>query len=216
MTKFMKYCILAGVACSPMLGFVPAKAEQVSATSAPASTKLVQTEAYLRDLWVGHGFWVRNVVVETLGGNAAAAAVAEKEAVANAKLIAAALEPYYGKDASNKMFALLGGHYGAIKQYLDATKSGNSAKQDTAGKALVANGQEIAMFLSSANPSLPYEVLLSSLMAHGGHHVQQIQQLKAKHYDQEAQTWEAMKVHMYGIAQVLTTGLAKQFPAKFI
>jgi hypothetical protein len=39
--------------------------------------------------------------------------------------------------------------------------------------------------------------------------------LKAKQYAQEAQTWEAMKKHMYVISDVLTGGLAKQFPGKF-
>ncbi|MCI0452982.1 MAG: hypothetical protein L0Z51_11445 [Candidatus Latescibacteria bacterium] len=43
----------------------------------------------------------------------------------------------------------------------------------------------------------------------------QIQQLRAKQYDQEAQTWEAMKGHMYVIADTLAGALAKQFPAKF-
>ena len=187
-----------------------------NASSSAGGAKAAQTEAALRDLWIGHGFWVRNVVLETLRGNTAAAAVAEKEAFANAKQLAGSIEPFYGKEASEKFFSLLGGHYGAIKQYLDATVAGSRAKQEIASKAMVANGGEIATFLSGANPNLPFETLQGALMAHGGHHMQQIQQLHNKEYGQEAQTWEAMKVHMYGISGALTAGLAKQFPAKFI
>ena len=73
---------------------------------------------------MGHVFWVRNVVVSTFAGNQPAAAAAEQEVVANAKQIAAAIEPYYGKDASEKLFGLLAGHYGAVKQYLEATGCG--------------------------------------------------------------------------------------------
>jgi hypothetical protein len=40
-------------------------------------------------------------------------------------------------------------------------------------------------------------------------------QLKAKQYEQEAQTWTAMKDHMYVIADALTAAIAKQFPEKF-
>lgn len=210
---------LAVWACIALQGItVPVQAGQKhSAASSPSvSAKTAQTEAALRDLWVGHGFWVRNVVLETLQGNTAAAAAAEKEVFENAKQIAASIEPFYGKEASEKFFSLLGGHYGAIKQYLDATVAGSPAKQEAATKALVANGGEIAAFLSGANPNLPFEMLRSSLMAHGGHHMQQIQQLHNKEYGKEAQTWEAMKAHMYGIAGALTTGLSKQFPAKFI
>ncbi len=53
------------------------------------------------------------------------------------------------------------------------------------------------------------------LTAHGAHHVDQIKQLQAKQYAQEAQTWEAMKNHMYVIADALAGGIAKQFPEKF-
>jgi hypothetical protein len=34
-------------------------------------------------------------------------------------------------------------------------------------------------------------------------------------YAHEAQTWEAMKQHMYVIADALADGLAKQFPRQF-
>src|SRR4051812_28838070 len=82
-----------------------------AAAQAPAAAKVAETSAALRDLWVGHVFWVRNVAVDTLAGNKQAALAAEKEVVANARQIAAAIEPYYGKDASEKLFGLLAGHY---------------------------------------------------------------------------------------------------------
>ena len=153
-------------------------------------------------------------MTETLAGNTAAAANAENQAVANAKQIAATIEPFYGKSASEKLFNLLGGHYGAIKQYLDAVVKDDKTKQDRAQKAMVTNGGEIAAFLNSANPNLPIETLRGMLLAHGSHHVQQIHQLQAKEYAQEAQTWEAMKAHLYAIADALTAALAKQFPEK--
>jgi hypothetical protein len=182
-------------------------------TSAPA--KVNETEAALRDLWVGHVFWVRNVVVSTFAGNRPAAEAAEQEVVANAKQIAAAIEPYYGKDASEKLFGLLAGHYGAVKQYLEATVADNKGKQDAAFKSLSANATEISRFLSGANPNLPFDALNGLLLAHGGHHVQQIQQVKSKQYAEEAQTWEAMKRHMYVIADALAEAIAKQFPKQF-
>jgi len=180
-----------------------------------APTKVTDTEAALRDLWVGHIFWVRNVVVDTLAGNKSAATAAEQEVVANAKQIATAIEPYYGKAASEKLFGLLAGHYGAVKQYLVATVADNKSKQDAAVKSLTDNATEIARFLSDANPNLPFDTLNGLLLAHGGHHMQEIQQLHGKQYAEEAQTWEAMKRHMYVIADALAGGIAKQFPKQF-
>jgi hypothetical protein len=175
-----------------------------------------EAAAAQRDLWVGHIFWVRNVVNETLAGNSKAATAAEKEVVANARAIAGSIEPFYGKAASEKLFGLLAGHYGAVKQYLEATAAGSKARQEAAVRNLTGNATEIARFLSGANPNLPFDTLNGLLLGHGGHHIQEIQQLKAGQFAEEARTWEAMKKHMYVIADALAGAIAKQFPAQFI
>jgi hypothetical protein len=187
----------------------------IAAAQPPAAARVAEAGAALRDLWVGHVFWVRNVVVDTFAGNRKAADAAEKEVVANARAIAGAIEPYYGKDASAKLFGLLAGHYGAVKEYLEATAAGGKARQEAAVKSLTGNAAEIARFLSGANPNLPFDTLNGLLAAHGGHHIQQIQQLRAGQYAEEARTWEAMKAHMYVIADALAGAIAKQFPGRF-
>lgn len=196
-----------------LLWSVGAQAQHAHSSATLPSPKVAQTAMALRDLWVGHVFWVRNVVTETLAGNVAAAKAAENAVVANAKQIAASVEPFYGKAATEKLFELLAGHYGAIKEYLNA--GSNAGKQDAAMKKLTGNANDIAVFLSGANPHLPIDTLRGLLLAHGGHHVQQIQQLRAKQYAQEVQTWEEMKNHMHVVADALAGGLAKQFPEKF-
>ena len=192
-----------------------ASADAEHATGAAASVTLADAKAAQRDLWIGHVFWVRNVVDARFEGNANEAKVAEQQVVANAKAIAASIEPFYGKAASEKLFTLLAGHWGAISDYLDATRANRKAGQDAAFKQLVANADEIAVFLGGANPNLPVDVLKGLLMAHGSHHVQQIGEFKAKQYDAEAKTWAAMTHHMYVIADALAEGIAKQFPDKF-
>ena len=179
-------------------------------------SKAVATRLALRDLWVDHVFWVRNVVVAHAEKDKKAQDAAEAQAVDNAKKIAAAIEPFYGKAANEKLFGLLAGHYGAIKDYMTATiPKPNLAKQKAAAEKLTANAMEIASFLSGANPNLPKETLVGLLAAHGGHHIDQITQIQKKDYGAEAETWAGMKHHMYTIADALTSGIAKQFPAKF-
>src|SRR5688500_14682249 len=146
------------------------------ATPAPAAStitvKLADTRAALRDLWIGHVFWVRNVVDASFEGDTAAAKSAEQQVVANAKAIAGSIEPFYGKPASDALFGLLAGHWGAIKERLNATRTGDKAGEDAAMKALLKNADEIAAFLSGANPNLLRDTLYGLLTAHGGHHVQ--------------------------------------------
>lgn len=179
------------------------------------SAKLADTRAAMRDLWIGHVFWVRNVVDATFEGDPAATAAAENQVVENAKAIAGAIEPFYGEAASKQLFILLAGHWGAIKGYLDATHAGDKAGADAAFKQLLKNADEISTFLGGANPNLPVDVLKGLLTAHGSHHVQQIQEFQAKQFDAEAKTWAAMTNHMYVIADALADGIAKQFPDKF-
>ena len=184
----------------------------------PASSTtaaLADTKAALRDLWIGHVFWVRNVVDARIEGNAAESKAAEAQVVNNARAIADSIEPFYGQAAADKLFGLLAGHWGAISDYLDATRDADKGGQDAALKSLLANADQIAVFLGGANPNLPVDALRGLLTAHGSHHVQQIQQLKAGQYEQEAKTWSAMTTHMYVIADALADGIAKQFPDKF-
>jgi hypothetical protein len=123
----------------------------------PASSTtatLADTKAALRDLWIGHVFWVRNVVDARIEGNAAESKAAEAQVVSNARAIADSIEPYYGQAAADKLFGMLAGHWGAISDYLDATRDSNKSGQDVALKSLLANADQIAVFLSGANPNL--------------------------------------------------------------
>lgn len=179
-----------------------------------AVTKVADLQAGLRDLWLGHVYWVRNVAVAAKYGDNEAAKVAEDKAVENAKSIAGAVEPYYGKEASEKLFGLLAGHYGAVKGYMTAAYAGDKAGKESSRDKLVKNADEIAVFLSGANPHLTKATLTALLYAHGGHHMAQLDALAARDYAGEAKLWGDMKDHMYVISDALAGGLAKQFPKK--
>ena len=191
----------------------PAITGSPSATAHPA--KVAETKAVLRDLWLGHILSIRNVAVATMDKNASARSAAEAGVVANAEQIARSIEPFYGKSASDKLFTLLAGHYGAIRDHLDATVAGAASRQEAAVKALTANAAEISTFLSGANPNLPKDTLMGLLMAHAAHHLTQFQQLKDGDYIHEAETWTGMKQHIYVVSDALAQALAAQFPSKF-
>jgi hypothetical protein len=196
-----------------LAGLTTATADAPGAGAVPA--KVAATQAAERDLWVGHIFWVREVVRGLAEKNPPAADFAEKQVVANARQLAGAIEPFYGKDAGDQLFKLLAGHYTAVKAHATATVAGDAAAAKKAIADLTANANEIAKFLSGANPNLPEATLKSLLAAHGGHHVQQNQQLASHDMAGEARTWDAMKSHIYTLADALVGGIAKQFPDKF-
>src|ERR1044071_7169271 len=121
--------------------------------------KTTQVAESLRELWLGHIFWVRNVSVAAIDRNDLAGKVAEQQAVANAKAIAASIEPFYGAPAKESFFKLLAGHYGAVKAYLVASIGADASEQSSATQSLTSNAEEIAVFLSKANPYLPKDAV---------------------------------------------------------
>lgn len=206
--------LISLVAFSPA-GFASPDHAPSSPPPAKAAQKLSETQAALRDLWLGHIFWVREVVRGLADQDSAAVKVAEARVVDNAKALAGSIEPFYGKDASARLFELLAGHYGAVKAHATATIGGKSGDAKKAFDDLVANAGSISTFLSGANPHLPKNVLSSMLLAHGGHHVKQNEQLAQNDLEGEARTWEEMKTHIYAISDALAGAIAKQFPEKF-
>lgn len=177
--------------------------------------RVADTKEELRDLWVGHIFWVRNVVMSIATENPAARDAAEKEVLANAKQIARMITPFYGKDASEKLLSILVNGYGAVIEYSEATVAGNKRRQDAALVDFASNANDFAVFISGVNPYLPEDTVRALMAVHGAQHVLQINQLQEKGYAHIMATWPAMRQHMQIIADTLTTALVKQFPNKF-
>lgn len=168
----------------------------------------------LRDLWAEHIFWVRSVVIANYYEDEAAAGAAHDQAVANARAIANAVAPLYGQKASDQLFELLAGHYGAIAEYMQAGLAGNSSGRQAASDEIIANAEKIADFLDAANPYLPKKVVLPMLATHGSHHMQQIDAIAGENFQKEAEIWSAMKDHIYALADAMAGAFAKQFPDK--
>jgi hypothetical protein len=177
--------------------------------------RVAEMKQTFRDLWLGHIYWVEHVVSNIVTNDPAKRNAAKKEVVANTKQIASTIAPFYGEAASEKLYGLLKVNIDAVKEYSEATVAGNTQQQDAALARLASNADDIANFLRHLNPYLQTDTVRSLIMAHGAHHVLQINQYKAKDYAQLTETWGMMRQHVYLIADTLTTALVKQFPNKF-
>lgn len=178
--------------------------------------RVVEVQKTFRDLWLGHIFLIQHVVLFNAKSDPAAREAADKQVLANAQQIASTFTPYYGEARSEKLFALLAGHYAAVKDYSEATVVENKSQQDAALARLGANADDIDIFFNGVNPHyLPKGTIRGLIEAHGAHHVLQINQYKKKEYAQLEETWSMMRQHVYVIADTLTMALTKQFPDKF-
>jgi len=171
-------------------------------------------QAAMRTLWHGHVVHTREYALAMHAHKPVVAKSAADAVVANARQISDAVAGFYGKAAGTRMLELLAGHWGAVKALTDARAKGDNAAADKAMADLTTNAGEIAKFLAGANPNLPEADVRGLLVAHGAHHLQQVQQIMAGDMRAEAQTWKAMQQHMDTIADALAGAIAKQFPAK--
>ncbi len=190
-------------------------AHEWSSVSDPHPATVADMQGVLRDQWSRHLFLIRNVVLGHATNDLRSRDFAEKAVVANAREIARTFRPFYREAASEQLFTLLAGHYSAVKAYSEATVARNTLQQNIALARFASNAEEIAAFLSGANPHLTKDAVRGLIATHVDHHVAQITKFQERDYAGEEEIWPVMQHHVYVIADALTAALAKQFPAKF-
>lgn len=194
-----------------------APGRSLAATANPA--KVDELKMAQRDLYVQHIFWVRDLVIATRLGEKGAVSEADEYGLKNAKAIGESIAPIYGQAAGDKFATLFTGHYMAVKGYMTAAFAnnfkGSSALKKAALDKLTKNADEIAAFVSSANPNLPKATVYGLLVTHAQQHIMAIEATAKKDWAGEADMWDPMVKHVYTIADSLAEGIAKQFPDKF-
>jgi hypothetical protein len=177
--------------------------------------RVAEMKQTLRDLWLGHIYWVQHAVLNNTTNSPAARDAVKKEVDNNTKHIARTIAPFYGESASQKLYSLLDINISAVRAYSQAIVAEDKRGQDAALVRLESNADDIAEFLSHLNPYLQKDNVRGLIAAHGAHHVLQINQCQKKDYAYLGETWKMMREHVYLIADILTTALVKQFPSRF-
>jgi len=186
------------------------------AQAAPNPAKVSGLDMTLRHLFVDHVFWVRSMVIATKSGNTEEAQVAYRMALDNAKALGGAVASFYGQKAGDEFAKLFTDHVNAVKDYCLADLKGDEAAKNAAATRMTQNGNQLATLLSSANPNLPKNAVLSLLGAHVAQHIAECNAVAAGNLNQEAKTWDTMLSNVYTISDALAGGIAKQFPSKFM
>lgn len=214
---FATACLLgfAGLACAQPLPSA-AVAAAMSGMDMPAAAPVAapKLQAAMRSLWHEHVVHTRDYALAVHAHDAAKAKAAEDAVVANARAIANAVGGFYGKAAGDQMFTLLAAHWAGVKALTNADSARDSAADTAAMKALNDNVNDIAKFLSGANPNPPESAVAALMAGHVAHHSAEIQAIMAGDAKAQATTWTAMQQHMDSIADALAGAIAKQFPDK--
>jgi len=201
---------------------VPAWAGQDSARARhgehTAAAQKPSSEAFARDmrkLWEDHITWTRLFIVS------AAADLPDLQATTDRLLrnqadIGDAIKPYYGEAAGAQLTALLRTHILGAADLLTAAKAGDDAKVSQAKDAWYANGDDIAQFLSKANPKNWPEVEMDSMMRK---HLDLTLAEAVAHLEQrftdDVAAYDQVHDEILQMADMLATGIEAQFPQRF-
>jgi hypothetical protein len=200
-----------------LLGLVflvqPAAAHKQAATTT-SSADAGELKTAMRKLWEEHVTWTRNYIVSALAGLDDASAVAER-LLKNQDDIGAAIIPYYGEAAGMNLAQLLRDHILIAVDVVTAAKARNGEQLASAQQKWQLNGDEIAVFLSGANPHWGKEETRSMLRQHLTFTTNEVIARLKKDWAADIKAYDDGHLHMLMFADTLADGIARQFPAKF-
>ena len=173
-----------------------------------------QLRTDLRKLWEDHVTYTALFYTAAIHGGDDAGKLAER-LLRNQDDIGNAVKPFYGAEAGNQLAALLRDHILVAAELVTAAKAGDAAAQGQATKRWYANADELAAFLSSANPNWPRKTLEEMLHGHLAMTTDAVV-AKLRHDTAGAiAAYDKGHEHMLMLADTLAAGIVKQFPKRF-
>jgi hypothetical protein len=181
------------------------------ATQTPSAAKLHDA---MRKLWSDHVVWTRLYIIAA-AANDASASTASARLLRNQEDIGNAIAPYYGDAAGRKLTDLLKQHILIAVDLVAAAKAGNNAKVADADRRWHANANDLATFLSGANPNWPKATVLSMLNEHLALTTREATARLHGRWAEDASTFDSIFNQILGMADALSDGIVKQFPTRF-
>ncbi len=169
----------------------------------------------MRKLWEDHVTWTRLYIVSAAAGLPDAQLTAER-LLRNQVDIGDAIKPFYGEAAGERLAALLRSHILIAADLVKAAKAGDTAGVEAASARWYANADEIADFLSDANPAnWPRKTLRSEMRHHLDLTLQEAQARLRGDWAADIAAFDTVHQHILGMAGVLSRGIVSQFPRRF-
>jgi len=207
-TKNARNAVLIGIAAIAGI----AATSPVSTPSAPAAAA-PELRVAMRKLWSDHVIWTRTYIIAAVSGDPSAPTQLQR-LMKNQDDIGNAIVPFYGAAAGAKLTELLKQHISQAGEVVAAAKAGYAAKLADADKRWHANAEDIAEFLSKANPNWPKATLQDMLNQHLALTTREATDRIKQNWTDDVAAFDAVYTEIMSMADALTDGIAKQFPTK--
>jgi hypothetical protein len=185
-----------------------------TATAADNPTAAHALRQDMRKLWSDHVFWTRDYAAAAIAGQPDAKAAAAR-LLRNQEDIGNAVAVYYGKEAGNKLTTLLKEHITIAVDLIAAAKSHDQAKFQEIDRKWDRTAEDIAEFLSKANPNWPTATLSSMMKMHLTTTKNEVTARLNQNWDDDVRAFDSVYDHILKMSDILSDGIIKQFPEKF-
>jgi hypothetical protein len=223
MNRLTRTAAVAGaIVLSSAIGAVAASSGQPSVHADHAVTAgRASRDAFhddMRKLWEDHITWTRQYIVSaaTLPGDLPDIGPTADRLFANQADIGNAIARFYGQAAGDELTDLLTDHIALAAEAIAKAKAGDDAGLQDALDRWYANADEIAEFLSDANPrNWP----LAEMRAHMRDHLdltleEAVARLQGD-YAADIAAYDKVHTQILEMADMLSDGIIAQFPEAF-
>jgi hypothetical protein len=213
---FAPVALTLGLAGSvPAVAVVDAGVDHDHSVSTPRNAAQVAFHDAMRKLWEDHVTWTRLAIVTFAAGYGGFDATAAR-LLQNQVHIGDAIKPFYGDAAGAQLTALLHDHSTIAVEILHAAKTADTAAFNEASARWYANANDIADFLSAANPQFwPKNMMRADMTTHLDQTLAEAAHELAGDYVRSVADYEAAHLHILPMADMLSSGIIGQFPKRF-
>jgi hypothetical protein len=165
----------------------------------------------MRKLWMDHASWERFFLMTTTSNLPDLGQVTDR-LLRNAADLGDVLRPYYGDAAGDQLTSLLRTHILLTGSLVGAASAGDTREVEQVQRLWNDNGNEIADFLYSANPSFWSDAdLRQQLQTHLGQTFDEARARLAADFTRDVAIFDAIELHILGLADTLSDGINAQF-----
>jgi hypothetical protein len=169
----------------------------------------------MRRLWEDHVTWTRLAVISLTTDSPDTTATVSR-LLKNQTDIGNAIEPYYGAAAGKQLSALLREHILIAADLIAAARKGDQAGVASQQARWTQNADRIATLLNKANPRL-WKLGAMKAMLHG--HLRlttdEVVARLQRNWAADVRAYDRIHRQALHMADMLSTGIVKQFPSRF-
>jgi hypothetical protein len=167
-------------------------------------------------LWVDHGAWTRSFIIEAVNNNASGKEAAANRLMKNQEDIGNVVASFYGSEAGNTLTSLLKDHIKISADVVAAAKANNQSQLQAANNRWHANADDIARFLTNANPkNWPFKIVQNMLYDHLKLTTDEAVARIKKDWDADVTAFDNVLKQLQVMSKALADGIVHQFPVKF-